>query len=76
MTLDKLNDGDRAIVRLIHGGHRVRQRLGHIGVHPGDAVRVVRSGFFGGPVLVSIHGFELAIGRGMAGKIEVEVTDP
>jgi Fe2+ transport system protein FeoA len=39
-------------------------------------VRVVRSGFLGGPVLVRIHGFELAIGKGMAGKIEVEVTEP
>jgi ferrous iron transport protein A len=74
-TLDQLKNGQYASVHQINGGHRFRQRLSHLGVHPGDTVWLIRSGFFGGPVLIRIHGVELAIGQGMARKIEVEVAE-
>jgi ferrous iron transport protein A len=72
-TLEKLKDGADAVVREIHGGHTLRQRLGGLGVHPEDRLKVVRSGFLGGPVLIEIHGIQVGIGHGMAGKIVVEV---
>ena len=75
-TLDKLKHGEVATVLTILGGHGVRQRLSHCGVHPGDKVRVVRNGFLGGPVLIDLHGAEVAIGQGMARKVEVEVSGP
>jgi len=74
-TLQQLKKGEQALVRMIQGGHNIRQRLYQSGVHPGDSVRVVRPGFFGGPVLIEVHGMEVAIGKGMAKKIEVEVTE-
>jgi ferrous iron transport protein A len=74
-TLEKLKDKDTAVIREIQGGHGIRQRLGHLGVHPGDMIQVIRTGFFGGPVLIEIHGVEVAIGQGMARKIEVEVVE-
>jgi len=74
-TLYKLKDGEEARVLNILGGHGVRQRLSHCGVHPGDRVRVIRNGFLGGPVLIDIHGAEVAIGQGMARKVEVEVAE-
>ncbi len=74
-TLEKLKDGDMAIIRDIKGGHRIRQRLGHLGLHPMDRIEVLRSGFVGGPVLIEVHGAEVGIGLGMAEKIEVEVQD-
>lgn len=74
-TLERVRDGASAVVRDIHGGRVLRQRLARLGVHPGDTVRVVRTGYFGGPVLIEIHGAEVAIGRGMAQKIETEVLE-
>jgi ferrous iron transport protein A len=73
MTLEKLKDGMEAVVTQIHGGHHIRLRLGGLGVHPEDRLKVIRSGFFGGPVLIEIHGTQVGIGHGMAQKIEVEV---
>jgi Fe2+ transport system protein FeoA len=35
---------------------------------------VKRSGIIGGPVLIQIHGTEVAIGRGMARRIFVAVS--
>jgi ferrous iron transport protein A len=75
-TLQKLKEGERAVVRDIHGGHGIRSRLQNLGLHPGDTVEVIRSGFMGGPVLIEIHGFEVAIGQGQAQQIEVEKAEP
>jgi Fe2+ transport system protein FeoA len=72
-TLSKLKGGDSAVVKDIKGGHSVHHRLGRLGLHPSDRIRVIRNGFFGGPVLIKVHGIEVGIGKGMAEKIEVEV---
>jgi len=74
-TLAKLERGVPAVVKQIHGGHRIRQTLGRLGVHPQDKVKVLRRGFLGGPVLIEIHGAEVGIGHGMAEKIEVEFKE-
>jgi ferrous iron transport protein A len=74
-TLEKLRNGDLAVVRQINGGYLIRRRLGGLGVHPQDRFRVRRSGYLGGPVLIEIHGSEVGIGHGMAEKIEVEVIE-
>jgi|Deesub1362B_J571_1020462.scaffolds.fasta_scaffold05630_3 ferrous iron transport protein A len=73
LTLDSLREGQTGAIRAILGGHRIRQRLNQIGLHPGDEIQVVRTGAFGGPILIQAHGVNIAIGRGMARKIEVEV---
>ncbi len=72
-TLAKLKGGDFAVVKEIKGGHSVHHRLGRLGLHPSDRIRVIRNGFFGGPVLIEVHGIEVGIGKGMAEKVEVEV---
>ena len=74
-TLEKLKNGDKAVIRDINGGYGVRQRLSRLGLHPRDTIQIIRSGYVGGPVLVEIHGSEVGIGLGMAEKIEVEVPD-
>lgn len=59
------------IVSAIQGGGGIRRKLNSMGIHTGDTVTVIRSGFIGGPVLISIHGMEVALGRGMAKSITV-----
>ena len=74
MTLTTCEVGSQAIVREIRGGTGVRRKLNRLGIHSGDTIRIIRSGFLGGPVLVEIHGAALGIGRGMAEKVEVEIS--
>jgi Fe2+ transport system protein FeoA len=73
--LHMLRGGDRAVVREICGDHEVRQRLSSHGLHPGDAVQVLRAAFLMGPMLIEIHGVAVALGRGQAEAVEVELPE-
>jgi len=53
----------------IGGGWGVRQRLNQMGIHVGDSIFVKRSCIMGGPILIQIHGIDVALGRGMARKV-------
>ncbi|MBN1102357.1 MAG: ferrous iron transport protein A [Deltaproteobacteria bacterium] len=75
-TLKELKNGSIAVVKDIQGGRALHHRLGRLGVHPSDKIRVVRNGFFGGPVLIEVHGTEVGIGQGMAERIVVETEGP
>ncbi len=75
-TLNQLKSGETALIKEIKGGHAVRHRLGRLGLHPSDRIRLVRNGFFGGPVLIEVHGTKVGIGLAMAEKIEVETGEP
>lgn len=66
--------GDTVRVVDIQGGLGFRQRLFHLGIHEGDILTVKRSGILGGPILIEVHGTEIALGRGMAKRILVEKT--
>ncbi len=59
-------------VRAIHviGGDEARRKLIDIGVVPGEVLRVLKNDYEG-PVLVSIRGTTLMIGRGLADKVRV-----
>ena len=71
LTLDRVEKATEVDVVAIHGGLGVRHRLNRMGIHPGDRLLVKRSGIMGGPILIQVHGMEVAVGRGMAGKVVV-----
>jgi Fe2+ transport system protein FeoA len=52
---------------------RFAKRLSDLGLTPGTKVTVVKSAPFNGPLEVSVRGSRLAIGRGMASRILVDV---
>jgi Fe2+ transport system protein FeoA len=52
---------------------RFAKRLSDLGLTPGTKVTVVKSAPFHGPLEVSVRGSRLAIGRGMASRILVDV---
>ena len=52
---------------------RFTKRLSDMGLTPGTKVTVVKSAPFNGPLEVSVRGSRLAIGRGMANRILVDV---
>lgn len=54
-------------------GDRFNKRLNDLGLTPGTKVTVVKSAPFNGPLEVFVRGSRLAIGRGMASRILVDV---
>jgi ferrous iron transport protein A len=74
-TLDQIYEDRKAKVIDIQGGAGIRQRLSQMGIHPGDMITIVRYGALRGPLLIEIHGSQVALGRGIASKIIVEETE-
>lgn len=72
MTLLEVKQGDWVRVLRLDGGSSLRDKLTQHGLFPGDCVRVLRTAPMGGPVLVDVHGREIALGRGIAQKVIVE----
>jgi len=75
ITLDLAKENQKVKVADISGGWGIRQRLGCLGIHPGDIITVKRSAIMRGPILINIHGNQVALGRGVAGKIIVEAVE-
>ena len=73
MTLDSVDIRRKARVILIEGVHGVWSHLNTLGIHIGDWLTVVDRAPFRGPVLVEVNGTRVAIGRGIANKVKVEV---
>ena len=73
MALDSVEVRKQVRVIVIDGGHRVRAHLNTLGIHVGDWLTVVERAPFRGPVLVEINGTRLALGRGVASKVQVEI---
>ena len=73
MALDTVDVKRQARVIQIDGGHRVRAHLNTLGIHIGDWLTVVERAPFRGPVLVEVNGSRLALGRGIASKVQVEI---
>lgn len=72
VSLDRIEENRKARVIHIQGGWGIRGRLSDMGVHPGDILTVRRYGALGGPILIEVHGFRVALGRGIASRILVE----
>jgi ferrous iron transport protein A len=75
MTLDQVYENKRAKVIDIQGGAGVRQRLGQMGIHPGDIVTILRFGALRGPILIEVHGSQVALGRGITSRVTVEEVE-
>lgn len=70
------HDASLRIVGIL-GGHGVRRRLMALGFHKDDIIELDSRGIFRGPVLVRnlTSDTSVALGRGIAQKIMVEVVD-
>ncbi len=64
-------------IATIQGGEAGRRRLLALGFHPGDLVLIVSRGILNGPLLVRNLAADVtvALGRGVAQKIRVEIGD-
>lgn len=74
IALTDLGPGEEGVVESLHGGRGVQERLRTLGIGEGQRVRKLSSLALGGPVIVLVNRAQVAIGRGMAGKIMVRRT--
>ena len=68
-----VSPGSSARVVEFGGGKILRRKLTQYGIYPGDCLRLVRKAPLGGPILVVCNDREIALGRGVAEKIIVEI---
>lgn len=73
-SLAYLRPGLIAQVVSFTGGKRARMRIMQLGINPGDRIRVLSIGPFGGAIYIEnlSNRTRIAIGRGMAAKIIVK----
>lgn len=74
-SLDQIAENKKARVIDIQGGWGIRRRMSQMGIHAGDIITVLRYGALGGPILIEVHGFQVALGRGIASRIVVEEVE-
>lgn len=70
MRLVEVGEGQNVRILNIYGGPGLRNRLASIGIFPGSILKIVKSA--PGPLIVEVSGSRIALGKGMASKIEVE----
>lgn len=73
--LSNLKPGERGRVAFVRGGTRACQRLLDMGLTNGTEVTVVNAAPFNGPIEVSVRETTLALGRGLAEKVFVEMEN-
>lgn len=64
------HQGDIGRVKFIDAGRRATRRLCEMGFVKGRSVKIIKND--GGPVIVSLSGNKVALGRGLAEKIKLE----
>jgi len=70
LHLNDLTAGDVAVVRTLDGGAHFLSRMVSFGFTPGVLVKMVQN-YGHGPVIVSLRGTRVALGRGEARKVGV-----
>lgn len=71
--LGEVPSGTCIIVRKLHGGKDFTSRMASLGFTIGAEVKVVQN-FRHGPMIVTVRGTRVALGRGQALKIQGEVV--
>jgi ferrous iron transport protein A len=74
-TLLNIDNGKKVKILKISGVKGIRQHLQCLGIHIGDIVTIKKSSFLGGPVLLEVNGYDVALGKGVASRIEVEEVE-
>ena len=70
MLLAHVKPGLKYRIEEIYGGYFLNSRLNAMGILPGEIVKVIhRTGV--GPMTIAVKGVRIALGRGIAHKIEV-----
>jgi Fe2+ transport system protein FeoA len=69
-TLVELSPNEECRIKGIDGGKKVNKRLYELGLNRGTKVKIVKNDI--GPIILSLSGNKLALGRGLCSKIYVQ----
>jgi ferrous iron transport protein A len=69
-----MEPGQKAKVIEVQGGWGLRQKLSELGILPNEVVTLANASAWQGPVLVQVNCNEVALGKGVARKVLVEVV--
>ena len=72
MSLLDIEIGASVRITGFEASQGLKTKLTQYGLYPGDIARLLRVAPFRGPVLIEVGGREIALGRGVAAKIQVE----
>lgn len=72
-ALTDLGEGEKGVVVKATGGFGLVRRLAEMGLTPGVEVKLLRKGFFSGPVEIEVRGVALALGYGVASRVLVKL---
>ena len=73
INLVQLLQGQSAKVVSIEGGRGLRQRLQNLGIRERAVIKKEKGVFIYGPIIVKSGSTQIALGRGMASKVIVEL---
>ena len=72
-VLYEMNKGEKGKIITIRGGRGRILRLAELGIIPGEEITLLQKSF--GPVIIKVKDTNLALGRGIAQNILVEVEN-
>ncbi|MCD5412251.1 ferrous iron transport protein A [Thermodesulfovibrionales bacterium] len=72
-NLCKLAEGEVATIRHIECEHKIQRRLAVLGIKTGKTVRKITSAPLRGPLVIAVDRAKVAVGRGMAERVFIEV---
>lgn len=72
-SLTDMESGQKGKVVTIQGGKGLHARLDALGIRPGVSITKISGQIMRGPIIVRIGATRIAIGFGMARRVEVEV---
>jgi len=73
VRLTEMREGEEGRVAFVMGGRNAARRLADMGLTPGSEVKMLRVSSYGGPLNLSIRGYDLALGSGIASKVFIRV---
>ena len=73
ISLIDIKKGQRGTIVSILGGRMAVKRLADLGLTPGTEIKVLRKIQPYGPVEIEVRGSNIALGRGIALKIQIEL---
>lgn len=71
-VLSKLKKGEKGVVKQLEGGIEFQRKVSSMGIIVGKKIKMLFCQPLNGPIVVKIGNMEVALGRGMAGKIIVK----
>ncbi len=74
-NLIDMEDAQKGVISSLEGGNVFRNKLSSMGISEGAKIKKITGHFMGGPVIIKVKNAKIAVGRGMAEKIIVEIEE-